>query len=76
MLLDELAATSEQVAATRSRREKVALLADALRRAGADEAEVAATYLGGSIRQPGTGVGWRSLGTLPAPASAPTLTLP
>jgi DNA ligase-1 len=76
VLLDELAATSEQVAATRSRREKVALLADALRRAGADEAEVAATYLGGSIRQRRTGVGWRSLGTLPAPASAPTLTLP
>ena len=41
-----------------------------------DEAEVAATYLGGSIRQRRTGVGWRSLGTLPAPASAPTLTLP
>ncbi len=75
MLLDELAAASETVAATRSRTAKVAALAEALGRAGVDEVEIAATYLGGAIRQRRTGVGWRSLSDLPAPADAPTLTL-
>ncbi len=75
MLLDDLAATSERVAATRSRTAKVAELGAALRLAGPDEVGIAATYLGGGIRQRRTGVGWRSLGTPPTPAGEPTLTL-
>ncbi len=75
MLLDDLAAASERVAATRSRTQKVAALAEALGRADADEVEVAATYLGGSIRQRRTGVGWRSLSDPPPAASEPTLRL-
>ena len=75
MLLDELAEASERVAATRARSQKVAILAEALGRAGADEVEVAATYLGGSIRQRRTGVGRRSLAEPPTPASEPTLTV-
>ena len=46
-----------------------------LGRADAAEAEVAATYLGGAIRQRRTGVGWRAFAT-PAPAASdPTLTV-
>ncbi|WP_050758530.1 ATP-dependent DNA ligase [Xylanimonas cellulosilytica] len=42
-------------------------------RAG-EEVDVVATFLSGRVRQRRTGVGWRSLTSLPAPASAPTLT--
>lgn len=74
MLFADLADTSARLAATRSRKEKVALLADALLRAG-DEVELAATYLGGTIRQRRTGVGWRSLAKLPEASAEPSLTL-
>ena len=46
-----------------------------LGRADAAEAEVAATYLGGAIRQRRTGVGWRSFAAPPPAASDPTLTV-
>ena len=75
MLFDDLAAASDTVAATRSRTAKVGALASALRAAGPDEVEIAATYLGGGIRQRRTGVGWRSLVAPPTPASEPTLTV-
>ena len=75
MLLDELAEASERVAATRARTQKVAILAEALARADGEEVEVAATYLGGGIRQRRTGVGWRSLAEPPPAASEPTLTV-
>ena len=74
MLFSELVAVSGAVAATRSRLEKRRLLAGALRSASADEAEVVATYLSGRVRQRRTGVGWRGLADLPAPAAAPSLT--
>lgn len=74
MLLADLVATSTAVAATRSRLEKRALLAAALRAADASEVEVVASYLAGRIRQRRTGVGWRTLGALPAPAATPSLT--
>ena len=75
MLLADLAATSAEVSATRSRLAKVASLAAALRRATATEASVVGHYLSGSLRQRRTGVGWRSLTSLPAPADAPSLTV-
>ena len=73
MLFADVAATSAAVAATRSRLAKRSLLVDLLRRTGADEVPVVARYLGGSLRQRRTGLGWRSLTSLPAPAPEPTL---
>ena len=75
MLLIDLATASETVAATRSRLAKVDALAQALAAAGPDEVEIAASYLGGSLRQRRTGLGYASLAHLPDPASTPTLTV-
>lgn len=75
MLLADVAATSTQVAATRSRLAKRALLVDLLRRTPPDDVEVVSRYLGGELRQRRTGLGWRSLSGLPAPADEPTLTV-
>ena len=75
MLLLDLVTTSGEVAATRSRKAKVAALAALLERAGDDEVEVLVSYLGGRLRQRRTGVGWRSLTTLPSPAPTATLTV-
>ena len=75
MLLVRLVQTSDAVAATRSRLEKRRLLADLL--AAADdpaEAELVASFLSGRLRQRRTGVGWRSLDDIPAPAAEPMLT--
>ncbi|ROS23630.1 ATP-dependent DNA ligase [Cellulomonas sp. PhB150] len=75
MLLADVAATSTALAATRSRLAKRALLVDLLRRTDASDVEVVARYLGGELRQRRTGLGWRSLTTLPEPAAEPTLTV-
>lgn len=71
MLLADVVATSEAVAATRSRKAKVEALAALLRRldhARPDEVDVVVTYLAGSLRQRRTGLGWRSVADLPPPA--------
>ncbi|WP_017933718.1 ATP-dependent DNA ligase [Nocardioides sp. Iso805N] len=73
MQLSTLVATSAAVAATRSRKAKVASLASCLVQAGSDELPVVVSYLGGALLQRRTGLGWRSLTTLPAPASSSTL---
>jgi DNA ligase-1 len=75
MLLARVVDTSNTVAETSSRNAKIAAIADLLRAAGPDEVALATTYLGGSVRQRRTGLGWRSLQTAPAPASTPTLTV-
>ena len=75
MLLAELVATSTAVAATRSRKAKVAALAELLGRVGADELEVVVSYLGGALRQRRTGLGWRGVSDLPAPADHASLTV-
>ncbi len=75
MLLQQLADASAAVAATRSRLTKVSVLAEALRAASGPEVEIAASYLGGSVRQRRTGLGYRSMAGLPQPASAPGLTV-
>ncbi|MGZ6745671.1 MAG: ATP-dependent DNA ligase, partial [Nocardioides sp.] len=59
MLLSHLVATSAAVAATRSRKAKVAALADLLSAAEPDERETVVSYLGGALRQRRTGLGWR-----------------
>jgi DNA ligase-1 len=78
VLLADVVATSTTVAATRSRTAKVAALADLLGRLDRDDtdrAAVVASYLGGSLRQRRTGLGWRGLSALPDPAEAASLTV-
>lgn len=73
MLLAEIVDTSTAVAATRSRKAKVAALAETLARAEPHEVVTVAAYLAGSLRQRRTGLGWRGLQALPDPAPGPTL---
>lgn len=75
MLLADLVATSAAVAATRSRKAKVAALAELLDRVETDELEVVVSYLGGALRQRRTGLGWRGVSDLPEPAEEPSLTV-
>ncbi|KQW53133.1 ATP-dependent DNA ligase [Nocardioides sp. Root1257] len=75
MLLADVVATSATVAATRSRKAKVEAIAALLRVASADEVETVTAYVGGSLRQRRTGLGWRGLSSLPAPAPTPSLTV-
>jgi len=73
VLLHEVVETSAAVAATRSRKEKVAALAACLARAETAELETVTAYLGGTLRQRRTGVGWRGAAATVEPADAPTL---
>lgn len=75
MLLADVAATSQDVAATASRTAKLERLARTLRAVTPEEAEVVTSYLAGELRQRRTGVGWRSLQGLPAPAETATLSV-
>src|SRR4051794_38593838 len=73
MLFADLAATSLAVGETRSRKRKAELLGAALRELDAGEVEPGVAYLSGELRQRRTGVGWRTLADLPAPAAEATL---
>ena len=75
VLLADVVATSTAIAATRSRKAKVAAIADLLTRAGAADLETVTAYVGGALRQRRTGLGWRGLAALPPPAAAATLTV-
>src|SRR3954454_16160815 len=78
MLLADVVAASVEVASTRSRKAKVAAFATLLSRvstAPPAEIETVTSYLAGSLRQRRTGLGWRSMQSLPAPADEPTLTV-
>ncbi len=78
MLLARLVDVSGQVAATSKRLAKRELIAGLRREAapgGEDDLDLAATYLSGTLRQRRTGVGYRSLGSLPPPATVPSVTL-
>ena len=80
MLLLDVVHVSSAVAATRSRKIKVAAIADLLERARDDQdpdaaVETVVAFIGGSLRQRRTGLGWRGLASLPAPAERPTLTV-
>jgi len=74
MLLRDLVETSGVVAATRSRKAKVAAIAERLAEAEIDELPVVTAYLGGTILQRRTGVGWRGLSSLPEPVTEPSVT--
>ena len=75
MLLADVVATSATVAATRSRKAKVAAIASLLAAATPDEVETVTAYVGGALRQRRTGLGWRGLSSLPAPAQSASLTV-
>jgi len=75
VLLHDVVITSTAVASTRSRKTKVAALADLLARADLDEIEIVTSYLGGALLQRRTGLGWRGLGSLPNPAPEASLSL-
>ncbi len=76
MQLAELVRVGRAVAATASRLEKVALLADLLRALAREEVETAVAFLGGEPRQGKLGVGWKmAREALGAPAAEPTLAL-
>ncbi|MCW2530144.1 MAG: ligase ATP-dependent Dnl1 [Pseudonocardiales bacterium] len=75
MLFADLVATSQAVAATRSRLAKRDALAELLRGADPGDIEIVVAYLAGELRQRRTGVGWASLRGLPEPALDPSLGL-
>ena len=76
MLLADLVDASDRVAATRARKVKVAVLAEALRRAGPDEAGPATAFLAGQLRQGRVRVGWSMLSAVEVEAApSPTLTV-
>src|SRR5882672_6877582 len=77
MLLGELLAASERVAATRSRLAKIDTLAQCLRRLDASEISLGVAYLSGDTPQGKVGIGYAALKDALAatPAGAPQLTL-
>ena len=75
MLLTQVVATSQAVAATRSRLAKRDALVQLLRAAEPADLPVVVSYLAGEVRQRRTGIGWASLRSLPAPAPEPSLSL-
>ena len=80
MLLLDVVHVSAAVAATRSRKAKVAAIADLLARARDDQdpdaaVETVVAFIGGSLRQRRTGLGWRGLSALPAPTDEASLTV-
>ncbi len=75
MLLADVVATSATVAATRSRKAKVAAIAALLATAEPDELEVVTAYVGGALLQRRTGLGGRGLASPPSPAETPSLSV-
>ncbi len=78
MLLAELVAVSERVAATAGRKEKIEAIAGVLTRAHQNEIEIAVDYLSGQLPQGRIGLGWSALRRAregAAAAAAPSLTL-
>jgi DNA ligase-1 len=74
VLFDELAAASQALAATTKRNEKVAALAEVLRRLDTSEIIPAIAYLTGTTPSGRIGVGWATLGDVKvSPAIEPTL---
>ncbi len=74
-LLAELVRTSQRVAGTSSRKNKVDYLADCLAGLEAEAVAPAVAYLSGVIPSGPLGVGWATLGEHPPGAEAPTLTV-
>jgi DNA ligase-1 len=75
MLLSEIAATSETVAATPARLAKIESLAGCLARLQPAEIGIAVGFLSGELRQRQIGVGYAALRDRPPPAATPSLAL-
>jgi DNA ligase 1 len=75
VLFAELAATSDAVRETRSRKRKAELLGAALRQLGPGEIEAGVAFLSGELRQRRTGVGWAALREMASPAAEPSLSV-
>jgi DNA ligase-1 len=77
MHLSELASASQKVAATRSRLEKRAAIAECLRRADKDEVSLVVSYLAGNLPQGRIGLGYGAIRGFDAGqrAASPLLTL-
>jgi ATP-dependent DNA ligase I len=75
VLLADLVAVSEAVAATSARGGKIEAIADALRLAAPEEAPAVVAYLSGELRQRQIGVGWAALRELRQPAADASLTV-
>ncbi len=75
MRFAQVAETSRRVGETRGRREKIALLASLLADVPADEVEIAAAYLSGTVRQDKLGLGWATLQRARSGAAADTPTV-
>lgn len=73
MKLADVVETSNAVAATSSRREKIELVAAAVRALSPDETQAGVAFLSGEPRQRQVGVGYATLRDLPAPAERSTL---
>ena len=71
MLLEEVAQTSADVAATSSRRAKIEQLSACLAVLGPEEVPIAVAYLSGALPHGSIGVGWASLKDVPPPAAPP-----
>ncbi len=76
MELSRLVACSQAVKATRSRKKKIASLAELLRAARGEEIDIAVTFLSGTMRQGRIGLGYAAVMKVRVePASISTLTL-
>lgn len=64
MLLADLVATANEIAAVGSRNTKIELLADLLKRCDREEVPIAVGLLSGKLRQGKIGVGWARLSSL------------
>jgi DNA ligase-1 len=76
MLLAELVTLSGRLAATRARNEKIAWLAELLRRLDAHEIPIVVAYLSGHLRQGRIGLGWPALAAAAADRAEPPLRQP
>ncbi|MFD9893819.1 ATP-dependent DNA ligase [Amycolatopsis sp. NPDC059027] len=70
MLLTDIVTASAELAATRSRKAKIAVLASLLRASGEDELPAVIAYLTGQTAQDRLGAGWRTLAELATPPAA------
>jgi DNA ligase-1 len=75
VLFSELAATSDAVRETRSRKRKAELLGAALRQLGPGEIEPGVAFLSGELRQRRTGIGWAAMRDVASPAAEPSLSV-
>ncbi|MFP3990043.1 ATP-dependent DNA ligase [Streptomyces sp. E11-3] len=75
MLLADVARTSREIAATRSRSKKTALLAELFRGMSPDDAPLVVSYLAGRLPQRKIGVGWTAFKERQPPAAGARLTV-